>query len=47
MRQEYLGYENNLSLIQDLATDPEAILAYLPGRAIRAWQLFRRHFSAA
>lgn len=47
MRQEYLGYENNLSLIQDLATDPEAILAYLPGRAIRAWQLFRRHFPAA
>lgn len=47
MRQEYLGYENNLSLIQDLATDPEAILAYLPGRAIRAWQLFRRHFAAA
>jgi len=45
MRQEYLGYENNLKLIQDLVTDPESIIYYLPGRAIRAWELYRRHFS--
>lgn len=44
MRLEYSGYENNLSLIEDLAHDPEAIKCYLPGRAIRAWELYRRHF---
>jgi glycosyltransferase involved in cell wall biosynthesis len=47
MRQEYLGYEHNLALVQDLARDPEALTAYLPGRAVRAFQLYRRHFSHA
>jgi len=47
MRQEYLGYENNLRLVQDLARDPESILAYLPGRAAWAFELYRRHFSRA
>jgi hypothetical protein len=45
MRQEYLGYENNLKLVADLARDPESIQAYLPGRSIWAFQLYRRHFS--
>ena len=45
MRQEYLGYENNLKLVQDLARDPESILAYLPGRSVWAFQLYRRHFT--
>lgn len=45
MRQEYLGYENNLRLVTDVAGDPEAIRAYLPERAIQSWQLFRRHFN--
>jgi hypothetical protein len=44
MRQELLGYENNLALLGELATDPEAIVSYLPGRAVHAWRLFRRHF---
>jgi hypothetical protein len=44
MRLEYLGYENNLRLVQALATDPDAIASFLPDRAIRAWQLYRRHF---
>ena len=47
MRAEYLGYENNLSLVQDVAADPEALLSYLPGRAIRAFNLYRRHFDIA
>ena len=47
MRQEYLGYENNLKLVQDLARDPESILAYLPGRSAWAFQLYRRHFRHA
>jgi hypothetical protein len=47
MRGEYLGYENNLKIVSDLAVDPEAILSYLPGRSVRAFQLFRRHFPDA
>lgn len=45
MRAEYLGYENNLSLVEDLARDPASILAYLPGRSAWAFQLYRRHFA--
>ena len=47
MRQEYLGYENNLSLVQDLVQDPESISAYLPGRSLWALELYRRHFAHA
>lgn len=47
MRQEYLGYENNLSLVQDLSSDVGAIQSYLPGKAIRAFELYRRHFHLA
>jgi hypothetical protein len=47
MRQEYVGYENNLKLVEDLARDPESILAYLPGRSAWAFQLYRRHFDHA
>ena len=45
MTQEYLGYENNLKLVQDLALDADSILAYLPGRSAWAFQLYRKHFS--
>ena len=44
MKKEYLGYENNLNLINDLKKDPEAILSYLPGKSIRAFELYKRHF---
>lgn len=47
MRQEYLGYENNLALVRDLARDPESIAAYPPGRALWAFELYRRHFRHA
>ncbi|MGC9221579.1 MAG: hypothetical protein ACP5H2_09565 [Solirubrobacteraceae bacterium] len=46
MRSEYLGYEHNLELVQALASDPEAILQFLPGRAAWAFELYRRHFNA-
>jgi hypothetical protein len=46
MRQEYLGYEHNLQLVESLAKDPESILAYLPGRSAWAFQLYRKHFHA-
>ena len=45
MQQEYLGYENNLRLVQDLAADAESLAAYLPGRSARAFELYRRHFT--
>jgi hypothetical protein len=45
MQQEYLGYENNLNLVQDLARDPESIASYLPGLSNWAFDLYRRHFS--
>lgn len=41
MKKEYLGYENNLSLVKDLKVDPERIMNYLPTRAIDAWRLYR------
>jgi hypothetical protein len=47
MRDEYLGYEKNLQLVQDLAVDTERLYWYLPSEASRAFDLFRRHFGAA
>jgi hypothetical protein len=43
-RAELLGYEHNLALLEDLGRDPRSVLAYLPGRAVWAWELYRRHF---
>ncbi|HTV31146.1 MAG TPA: hypothetical protein VMF32_25655 [Xanthobacteraceae bacterium] len=47
MKQEYIGYENNLAIVTDLAKNPESLLAYLPGRAAWAFELYRRHFGNA
>jgi hypothetical protein len=47
MKQEHLGYENNLKLVSDLAQDPERILWYLPSESARAFALYRRHFHDA
>jgi hypothetical protein len=47
MRQEYLGYENNMSIVQGLPKNPESLLAYLPGRAAWAFELYKRHFKHA
>ena len=44
MRNEYLGYECNLKLVEALAADPESIVAFLPAKAQWAWKLYRRHF---
>lgn len=46
MKQEYLGYEHNLSIITNLAMNTASIFGYLPRRAIRAWELYNRHFNA-
>ena len=45
MRGEYIGYENNLKLVEDVGRDPESILAYVPGRAAWAFELYRRHLN--
>jgi hypothetical protein len=47
MKQEYLGYENNLDLVKDLAVDPERIINYLPEQSIRAFNFYRGHFENA
>ncbi len=44
MRKEYIGYENNLKLIEDLNRDPHTIKNYLPERALQAWKLYSKHF---
>lgn len=44
MRQEYLGYEHNLTLVKDLAVDSQRMLWYLPPESARAFHLYRRHF---
>ena len=45
MRLEYIGYENNLSLVEDISRNPEAILTYVPSRTAWAFELYRRHFN--
>jgi hypothetical protein len=47
MRQEYIGYENNLQIVEGLVKEPESILNYLPGRSVWAFELYRRHFKHA
>jgi hypothetical protein len=47
MRDEYLGYENNLTLVTALATDPKAILRFLPPRAVTALELYQKRLGAA
>ncbi|MBV8886539.1 MAG: hypothetical protein JO235_21440 [Chroococcidiopsidaceae cyanobacterium CP_BM_RX_35] len=47
MKQEYIGYENNLGLVNDLTSSSESILSYLPERSIHAFNLYKRHFQDA
>jgi hypothetical protein len=47
MKQEYLGYEHNLNLVQDLADEPAKLMRYLPEQALEAFELYRRHFACA
>lgn len=47
MKQEYLGYEHNLNLVNDVMTNPELILKYLPERSQEAFKLYRAHFNNA
>lgn len=44
MKQEYLGYENNLNMVKDLKSDPATILKYLPEKSRLAFDLYQKHF---
>lgn len=44
MTKEYLGYENNYKLLQDLNTSPDAIKKYIPGISWYAFELYQKHF---
>ncbi len=46
MKREYLGYENNLALVEALDADPDALFAFLPPEAIEAFERYQRHFSS-
>lgn len=45
MKNEYLGYENNLSIIEDIKTNSENLFKYLPKESIEAFKLYQKHFS--
>jgi hypothetical protein len=44
MRQEYLGYENNLAMMQGIVGNPELLFQYLPAESLKAFQLYQKHF---
>lgn len=44
MQNEYLGYESNLKITQDLAIDSKRIERYVSSKATQAFQLYQRHF---
>ena len=41
LKKEYLGYENNLDLVNQIVKNPNNIIKYLPPRAVEAWDLYR------
>jgi hypothetical protein len=41
LKNEYIGYENNLELVQSLIKDPEQIRKFLPEKTKNAWDVYR------
>ena len=41
LKNEYIGYENNLELVQSLINDPEEIRKFLPEKTNNAWDVYR------
>ena len=41
LKNEYIGYENNLELVQSLIKDPEEIRKFLPEKTNNAWDVYR------
>ncbi|MCA1846159.1 MAG: hypothetical protein LC792_23800 [Actinobacteria bacterium] len=44
MKKEYLGYENNLAIVESIATDADALFKFLPSESIAAFDRYRSHF---
>jgi hypothetical protein len=44
MKAEYLGYEHNLEIIQNINDCPEVLLKYLPKQALIAFELYKKYF---
>ncbi len=44
MKKEYLGYENNLAIVEAVATDADALFKFLPAESIAAFDQYRSHF---
>ncbi len=44
MKDEYLGYENNLSIIKDIKINSESLFKYLPKESVEAFKLYQKHF---
>ncbi len=44
MKREYLGYENNLAIVESLADDPDAVFRFLPVETVAAFERYRSHF---
>jgi hypothetical protein len=47
MKQEYLGYENNLNLINKLRVNSKNIISFLPNKSALAFKLYQKHFKNA
>jgi hypothetical protein len=46
MKKEYLGYENNLAIVEAVAHDADALFKFLPSESIAAFERYRSHFSS-
>jgi hypothetical protein len=44
MKREYLGYENNMAIVEAIHDDPKALFAFLPQRTVAAFLRYQRHF---
>ncbi|MBN1182411.1 MAG: hypothetical protein JXB49_09005 [Bacteroidales bacterium] len=45
LKQEYLGYENNLKIVQELPNNADALLKYLPEVSVLAFKLYKKHYT--
>jgi hypothetical protein len=46
MKQEYLGYENNLDLIKNLKKNPNNIIKFLPKKSYEAFMYYKKIISS-
>jgi len=47
MKSKYLGYEQSLRLVEAIHRDSDAITAFLPERAVAAFDRYRSHFDGS